>query len=300
MTLHRTAEVAAEGFTLLEAPRWHDGLLWMSDFFTNRVLRFDVSGGGELCAETVCVVDGQPSGLGFMPDGELRISSMLDRRLLSWDGNRLDVVADYSHLVSGPGNDLAIDSQGVAFVGNFGLDVDDPRKALPTSLLRIMPDGTVSVAAEDVLFPNGIVIDERAGLLFTAETYRSCITVWDYSDGELTNRRVWKQFSPDPGSYDIPTVTELISVVPDGLAQDAEGMLWVADAKGHGIGRVDAQGTVVEFVETGLSVYSAVLGGEDGRDLFLCCAPATETVDPSTGTMSALMRCRVDVPGPAT
>ncbi len=297
MTAQRVAEVAASGFTLLEGPRWHDGKLWTSDFFSHRVLRFDVTARGPLKPETVCVVDGQPSGLGFMPDGELRISSMLDCRLLAWDGKRLDVVADYSDLVTGPSNDVAIDSAGIALVGNFGLDPSNPSVALPTSLLRIMPDGAISVAADDVLFPNGIVIDERAGIVYLAETYRARITAWDYRAGELTDRRVWHQFSPDPGVYDIPTVTPLIDVVPDGLAQDAEGMLWVADAKGHGISRIDQHGTVVDFVETGLAVYAAVLGGADGRDLLMCCAPPVETFDASQESRSVLMRCRVDVPG---
>lgn len=297
MTLKRTAVVAADGFTLLEGPRWHDGTLWVSDFFSHRVLRFDVAGSAPLVPETVCVVDGQPSGLGFMPDGELRISSMLDRRLLAWDGQRLQEVADFSGLVTGPANDLAIDSAGISIVGNFGLNPHLAREALPTSLLRVMPNGDVSAVADDVVFPNGIVIDETAGVLYAAETYRSQITAWDYDSGALTNRRVWVSFSDDPGEYDIPNTTESLALLPDGIAQDAEGAMWVADAKGHGVSRVAADGTVLEFVETGLSVYAVALGGGDRTELFLCCAPPAESYDPSTTTRSVLMRCRVDIPG---
>jgi sugar lactone lactonase YvrE len=296
MTLQRTATLAAEGFTLLEAPRWHDGLLWTSDFYTHRVLRWDVAGTGTLEPETVCIVEGRPSGLGFMPDGELRISSMLDRRLLSWDGTRHEVVADYADLVTGPGNDLVIDSAGIAFVGNFGLNPADPDEALPTSLLRITPDGTVSVAAEDVLFPNGMVIDEGAGVLYAAETFRARITAWDYAGGELSNRRVWTAFGDDPGSYMIPAATAAVAAMPDGLAQDAEGMLWVADAKGHGASRIAPDGSVTEFVETGLSTYAVALGGERGDELFLCCAPPAESWNRLGSPRSVLMRCRVDVP----
>jgi sugar lactone lactonase YvrE len=295
MTVQRTAETVATGYTLLEGPRWRDGSLWVSDFFTHRVLRFTPAGGA-LEVQTVCVVDGQPSGLGFMPDGELRISSMLDRKLLGWDGRRLDVVADLSDYVTGPANDLAIDSAGRAFVGNFGLNPARSREALPTSLLRVDPDGTVSVAAQDVVFPNGIVIDEHEGRLYAAETYRSRITVWDLEEGVLSNRRVWAQFSEDPLSYDIPLTTVSLNLLPDGIAQDAEGHLWVADAKGHGATRVAPDGTIVEFVETGLSTYAVALGGEDGRDLYICCAPPAESFDPSRSERSVLMRCRVDVP----
>lgn len=297
MTIQRTAILAAEGFTLLESPRWHDGMLWCSDFYTHRVLRFDVSRPGPLQPETVCIVEGRPSGLGFMPDGELRISSMLDKRLLAWDGKRTDVVADLAGLVTGPMNDLAIDSAGIAIIGNFGLDPADDGIALPTSLLRITPDGTVSTVADDVVFPNGMVIDERAGVLYCVESFRARITAWDYDAGGLSNRRVWVAFDDDPGRYDVPAATESLSLVPDGIAQDAEGMIWVADAKGHGASRVAADGTVAEFVETGLSVYAVALGGEDRRDLFLCCAPPAETWNRLGTPRSVLMRCRVDVPG---
>jgi len=294
MTLTRTADVVAAGYTLLEGPRWHDGALWVSDFFSHRVLKFVPSQGGVEVA-TVCVVEGQPSGLGFMPDGELRISSMLDRRLLSWDGHKLQVVADLSGFVSGPANDLAIDSMGRAFVGNFGLNPARSREALPTSLLRVDPSGVVSVAAEDVVFPNGIVIDEAAGRLYTAETYRSRITVWDYTNGDLSHRRSWVEFSADPGAYDIPDTTVSLKVLPDGIAQDSEQQMWVADAKGHGVRRVASDGTTTEFVETGLSTYAVALGGDDGRDLYICCAPPAESFDPAREARSVLMRCRVDV-----
>jgi sugar lactone lactonase YvrE len=297
MTRQRTATVAAEGFTLLEGPRWHDGMLWTSDFYTHRVLRFDVTGTGPLEAETVCIVEGRPSGLGFMPDGELRISSMLDRRLLAWGGTRTEVVADFSDLVSGPMNDLVIDSAGIAIIGNFGLDPADENIALPTSLLRVTPGGTVSTAADDVLFPNGMVIDERAGVLYAVESFRARITAWDYAAGELSNRRVWVAFDDDPGSYDIPAATDSLALVPDGIAQDAEGMIWVADAKGRGASRVAPDGTVVEFVETGLSVYAVALGGADRSELFLCCAPRAETWNRLGRPRSVLMRCPVDVPG---
>lgn len=298
MTAQRSAELVADGFTLLEGPRWHDGSLWVSDFFSHRVLRFDVTGKLPLSATTVCVVPGQPSGLGFTPEGQLRISSMTTREVLAWNGESLNVVADLSALVTGPLNDMAIDSAGIMFVGNFGLDPQRPREALPTSLLRIDPDGTVTVAADDVVFPNGIVIDEAAGTLYVAETYRSRITVFDYDRGTLSNRRVWCEFSHDPGQYDIPDVTPRLAVIPDGLCQDAEGALWVADAKGHGASRITDDGTVLEFVDTGdFSAYAVVLGGADRTELFLCCAPPVETFDPTSSNLSVLMRCNVDVPG---
>lgn len=300
--LVRRARPVADGFTLLEAPRWHDGELWASDFFSRRVLRFAVSGSVVGRVETVCEVPGRPSGLGFMPGGALRISSMDDCRLLEWSGARLDEVAAFGDLVTGPANDLAIDGSGTAIIGNFGVDPAAPLMASPTRLVRVDAAGAVSIAADDLIFPNGIVIDEAHGVLYVAETYRHRITAFDYDGATLTNRRVWHEFEPDPhphdaGPYDILALTDAGNTIVDGLARDAEGAIWAANASGAAQRVLD--GRVVEVIDTeGLGTYSLVLGGADGRDLYLCCAPPVETWDPRTSARSVLYHTRVEVPAP--
>ena len=85
------------------------------------------------------------------------------------------------------------------------------------------------------------------------------------------------------------------------MALDAEGMLWVADAKGRGASRVRQGGEVVDYVDTGdLSVYAVALGGADRRTLYLCCAPPHRTFDPSASRSSVLLACQVRVPGAGT
>lgn len=282
------------GLTLPEAPRWHDGSLWFSDFFTHRVLRYDPA---RHAISTVCTLQGRPSGLGFMPDGQLRIVSMDDCRLLSWTGSDLEVVADFSEIVPGPANDMVVTRSGHAYIGNFGLKTTFPQVAVPTRLLRISPDGDIDIAAEDVVFPNGIVVDEDNATLYVAETYRCRISEFHISSDGLTERRVWHAFAPDPGVYDISNITNKLPIIPDGITMDADHCLWIADAKGHGIGRWDQNGELLEFVTTdNLSVYSAVLGGSDGRDLFLTCALPVETCDPSKTVAGAILSARVAVP----
>src|SRR5947199_8839190 len=63
----------ASGYTFLEAPRWHQGHLCVSDFFKRRVLKLDLEG----YAEVMAAVDGMPSGLGFMPDGTALVVSQM-------------------------------------------------------------------------------------------------------------------------------------------------------------------------------------------------------------------------------
>lgn len=292
MTTIAATTVVAGGLSITEAPRWHDDALWFSDFFTRRVLRLEPDGELTLVAE----VPGRPSGLGFMPDGTPRVVSMDDRALYAIVRGQLELVARFDHLVTGPANDMAIDSHGTCYIGNFGVSPSDPDLALPTSLIRVTPEGRVDTVVDDLIFPNGIVVDERRGLLVVVETYRCRLTAFTLAGDDLVDRRVWAEFAPDPGSYSIRGVTPQLPQVPDGLALDGDGAMWLADAKGHGARRVLPGGEVTDFVDTGdLAAYSLTLGGADGRDLFLTCAPPVETVDPVTTRRGAIMHARVEI-----
>lgn len=292
MTTTKATTLLTGGLSVTEAPRWHDGALWFSDFFTRRVLRLEPDGELTLVAE----VPGRPSGLGFMPDGSPRVVSMDECALYGIVNGGLELFARFDHLVTGPANDMAIDSRGTCYIGNFGVDPTDPDVALPTSLIRVTPDGRVDAVADDLVFPNGIVIDERRHMLVVVETYRCRLTAFTLSGDELVDRRVWAEFAPDPGAYDIPEVTPHLPQVPDGLVLDSSGAMWLADAKGHGARRVLAGGEVTDFVDTGdLAAYSVTLGGPDGRDLYLTCAPPVETVDPLTTRRGAILHARVEI-----
>jgi sugar lactone lactonase YvrE len=61
-----------------EGVRWHEDAWWVSDIFGGKVLR--ISQDGE--ATTVAEVEHWPTGLGWLPDGDLLIVSLKDRRLL--------------------------------------------------------------------------------------------------------------------------------------------------------------------------------------------------------------------------
>lgn len=288
-------DIVAEGFSFLEGPRWRDGRLYVSDFYSHRVLAIDDAG----MVQTVCEVPHQPSGLGFTPHGELLVVSMLDRRLLKLTGTGLDVVADLSAFALGPANDMVVDRHGRAYIGNFGA-AGENGDLEPSCLVRVDPDGSVAVAADDLVFPNGAVIAESGDRFIVSETFASRLTEFDIgSDGTLRQRRVWADFTDVDGRAVSTARSEPgTPVLPDGLALDAEGAVWVADAKGSGALRVRRGGTVLDGIDTGgLSVFAVTLGGHDRRTLYLCAAPPLQTEDPSQTTNSVLLRCRVDVPG---
>lgn len=288
----RSVRTIATGFSFLESPRWHDERLYVSDFYTSYVYAFTEDG----ACEHVCRVPGQPSGLGFSPEGELLVVSRFEKTLLRRRGGGLEVVAE---LVDAPGllNDMVVDALGRAYVGAC-VAPDDAGNAPATEVLRVEADGAVSVAAGDLVFPNGLVITPD-GTLFVSETFSHRISAFDVdSDGGLSGRRVWKDFAAPGSVLSTSRVAPGAPALPDGLALDAEGALWVADAYGSGALRLARDGAVLETVSTGdSSVYAVALGGADRRTLFLCVSAPLGVEDPETTRNSALLACEVDVAG---
>jgi sugar lactone lactonase YvrE len=254
-----TTETLLDGLAFPEGPRWHDGRLWFSDQHTGRVVALSVDG----MAETIVEVPNGPSGLGWLPDGQLLVVSMRDRRLLRFDGSSLHKVADLSALAPFHCNDMVVDAFGRAYVGNFGFDLDGGGAFAPTVLIRVEPDGTTAVAADDLSFPNGAVITPDGTTLIIGETFGGRLTAFAVRpDGSLTDRRVW---------------AEVAGMVPDGCCLDADGAIWVADPVGRHVVRVVEGGAVTDTVTIAApnSAYACALGGPDRSTLFVCTAPTS-------------------------
>ncbi len=290
----RRATVVASGFSFLEGPRWHDGRLYVSDFYTHRVLAIDERGS----VSPICEIPGQPSGLGFAPDGSLLVVSMKDRRLLRLRGSRTEEVADLSGLTDSLCNDMLVDPSGYAYVGNFGWDAAPDAPVRTTSLFGVDASGAARRVADDLIFPNGMALTPDGRTLLVAETFASRITAFDVSaPGVLENRRVWASFAPSPHA----TVREAVNravPLPDGIALDADGALWIGDAAGQAALRIGAGGTVLERIDTSpLAVFAVALGGADRRTLYMCASPPLLSNDPAVEHQAVLLACRVDVPG---
>ena len=241
-------ETLLEGGAFFESPRWHDGRWWFSDFFRGVV----VADGEEIVR-----VPGMPSGLGWLPDGTLLIVSMRDRRVLRLRDNVLELHADLSHLCDWHANDMVVAPDGSAYVGNFGFDLgnEEPR---PTGLVHVDADGSAQRVAEDLMFPNGILLHD--GTLIVGETYAARLTEFSVEpDGALSDRRT---FAAVPG------------MAPDGCALDADGCVWFADALSNRCIRVARGGEIADVVsvDDGLRCFACMLGGDDGLTLAICAA----------------------------
>jgi sugar lactone lactonase YvrE len=207
----------------------------------------------------------------------------------------LGEVADLSAYAPADCNDMYVDATGRAYIGNFGSDLaTDPVRATP--LVRVDPDGTVTVSADHLVFPNGTVGTPQ-GTLLIAETFAYRVSEFDVgADGRLKNRRVWASFRDAP-AHDMDEILATDDLAPDGICLDAEGALWVADATGAGAHRVLAGGEIVESIELdGLTAFALALGGEDGHTLYLCAGPPLGRVDPKSGRYGSVLSTRVRVP----
>ena len=250
-----------------EGPRWHEGRLWFSDFYAHAVK--SINEAGEM--RTELEMDDQPSGLGWLPDGRLLVVAMKERALKRLDPTGLVLHADISELTAHLCNDMVVDAQGNAWVGNFGFDLDADLRARGmeifddhplANLVRVDADGSVHLAAEGMHFPNGSVISQDVSTLIVAETLAGCLTAFTINaDNSLTNRRVW---------------ADLEGIAPDGICLNENNQVWVANAVAPEVLLVAEGGEILERVKTSQNCYACMLGGQDGKTLFAITAESSD------------------------
>jgi sugar lactone lactonase YvrE len=285
-----------DGGAFFEGPRWHEGRWWVSDFYRRQVSTVDADGREERVLE----VPEQPSGLGWMPDGSLLVVSRKDVKLLrrTPDGE-VSEHADLSEHATGHLNDMVVDGQGRAFVGNFGFDLMAGADPAPTVLVRVDPDGAVTPVADELWFPNGTVITPDGGTLIVGETVAARYTAFTIAaDGSLTDRRAWGQMAGFPDLSSMQTALATLQFAPDGCALDAEDHIWSADALGRRVARLAPGGEIVEEIPMpeGLGAFACMLGGDDGRTLLICAAPDFAEEMRTAAREGVLFTTRADVP----
>jgi len=277
-TLH-SPEVLLDGLFFPEGPRWHDGALWFSDMHGHWVTTVGLDGR----AHRIVEVPAAPSGLGWLPDGRLLVVSMEDRRLLRLDPDGLTEVADLSRFATFHCNDMVVDAQGRAYVGNFGFDLYAGVPHVATVITLVLPNGEMRIAAEGLQFPNGTVITPDGKTLIVGESFGPRLTAFDVAgDGSLSNRREW---------------APMHSAVPDGICLDAEGAIWVASPISAEVLRIVEGGTVTHRVPVSKEAFACMLGGPQRRHLFICTATSGDPRVCRERRDGRIEVIEVDVPG---
>jgi sugar lactone lactonase YvrE len=240
------------GLVIGESPRWHGGRLWFANWGTDEIVAVDLEGEAEVAARG-------PGGLGWsidwLPDGRLLVTGPGLMRIEP-DGSMVPH-ADMSGLGVDGFNEIVVDGRGNVYV-NGGVDFTPGEGDPPGIIALVTPDGSVRRVADRIAFPNGMVVTPDGSTLIVAESFARRLSAFDIADdGSLSNRRVWAD-----------------GVGPDGICMDAEGAIWT-DAGEFGdnvVGRVREGGEVLERVRLDMPCFACMLGGEDGRTLFMLTA----------------------------
>lgn len=262
-----------------EGARWHDDQLWFSDMHTGQVFRSDPAARR---LQEVAVVDDQPSGLGWLPDGSLLISCMLGRKVSRLHPEAgVSVFADVSSLTDAPVNDLVTDGTGRTFLGGFGYDLYADAPQRPGPIFRIDADGTPALVEDDMVFPNGSVFLPGTSTLVVAETWAARLTAFDVDDaGALVDKRVWAE---------LPA-----GATPDGICVDSAGGVWVSSITTSQFLRVEAGGRVTRTITVeGRCATDCVLGG---TTLFLLTSNSWQPSE-TTSREGRIEAVEVEVPG---
>ncbi len=243
------------GIVFGESPRWHDDRLWFADWGAQEIIAVDLGGHSEVQAR----VDfpSFPMSIDWLPDGRLLIVSARDGRLLRRepDGS-LATHADLSGLaeLGLPWNEIVVDGRGNAYVNNVGFDFPGGEFG-PGTIALLSSDGSARQVADGIAFPNGMAVTADNATLIVAESYASKLTAFVIAaDGSLGNRRMWADL---PGDH------------PDGICLDAGGAVWYADVGNRHCVRVAEGGEVLQTIELDRGCFACMLGGEDGRTLFI-------------------------------
>jgi sugar lactone lactonase YvrE len=258
-----------------ESPRWHDDRLWFSDWGAQEVLAVDLEG----AREVIVHIPSFPFSIDWLPGGRLLVVSSSDRRLLRRepDGS-LVTHADLRGISDLPWNEIVVEGRGNIYLNNIGFDMMAGEEPGPGIVALAAADGTVRQVADDVLFPNGMVVTPDNSTLILAESHGQRLTAFDIGgDGDLSNRRVW---------------ADLDGGAPDGICLDAEGAVWFGDVPNKRCVRVREGGQVLQTIELDRGCFACMLGGPDGTTLFMMVAdwrgPAAVADEARTGRVLTL------------
>ena len=246
-----------------ESPRWHDGRLWFCNWGFGEVIALDLDGSSELMARIPTTI---PFSIDWLPDGRLLVVSGQEALLLRQepDGS-LVTHADLTGLDS-VFNEIVVDGRGSAYV-NGG------------TIALVTADGSARQVADGLAFGNGMAVTPDNATLIVAESHGNRLTAFDIAaDGGLSGRRVWAGLGRG---------------VPDGICIDADGAVWYADVPNRRCVRVREGGEVLQTIDLDRGGFACMLGGEDGRTLFMVAAEwrgmeaAAEVMQEKTGQVLA-------------
>ncbi|XP_048249914.1 regucalcin-like isoform X1 [Haliotis rufescens] len=259
-----------------EGPHWDDTTqcLYYVDYFVDVAHRYNPATGQDsrlnLGDSVVSVIIPRQKG-GFV------VSQKTDLGLVdSWESGKVTsiakVEADANML-----NDGKVDASGRLWIGSefCGKDIPDLNKwpKHQGSLYSLDSDGSVTKHISNISIGNGMDWNEDNSIMYFVDSIPRQVWAFDFdiTAGAISNKRIVTDFSR---FSDIPDLA-----VPDGMAIDTEGKLWVAAYEGGKVLRIDpTTGNVIRTVKFPCEkITSLCFGGKDFTDLYVTSSSLTLT-----------------------
>ncbi len=240
------------GLAIGESPRWHAGRLWFCNWGMQEVMAVSLDGKSEVIVHVPTIV---PFCIDWLPDGRLLVVSGREGLVLRREPDGSLVTHADLHSLSGKiWNEIVVDGRGNIYV-NGG----DPLSQSGLGIIALIArDGSARQVADNIAFPNGMVVTPDNSTLIIAESYGKKLTAFDIAaDGSLANLRVW---------------ADLGDGAPDGICLDAEGAVWYADVPNKRCVRVREGGQVLQTINLDRGCFGCMLGGADRKTMFMMAA----------------------------
>ena len=254
------AEKITEGLVFGEGIRWARDAIVLSDMIGRRVVQVDPAS-GEI--QTLLEVENQPNGLVCMDDGAILVLSMFDRKILRLQDGDVEVYADLAEVTTGYLGDVVMSSDGSLYVDDIGSRVfhgEPPGKS--GRLVRVAPDGEISLPLENLSFPNGVTISADGRRLYLVETMAKLET--------LSSAINVYEIDPDGQLAEGKRLPELPGKLFDGMSMDDEDGLWPCAPNAHEVLRLDRNGDITHRIAMpGFDPISCTIGGPDGRTMYI-------------------------------
>jgi len=276
------AEVAARG-----ASQLGEGPLW--DHRSGRLWWLDIEGARLHCLEgteaSMIALDRSITSIGLAPGGRLIASSRAAIGSLDPGTGRFEVLSELGPLDRDVRcNDGAVDPWGTYWVGTMS---ETNREGAGS--LYALGGRRLRHEASGLTVSNGIAWSLDRSVMYVVYTPSGAVLAAAVSPDGLEGRRL------------MPVInTGAVTGVPDGLALDSEGNLWIAFWGGGCVCAFDPSGRLLERVEVRARyVTSCCFGGEDFSALFITTAQYGLTshevaAEPDAGS---LLHCDVGVRG---
>ncbi len=274
LPLARTTQLM-DGIILGESPRWHDNKLWFADWIGEKLYTLDDTGHHEVAAEIASL----PFSIDWLPDGRLLVVNAREKQLqVQQPDGSFTTFADLSQLSDYGSNEIVVAPSGNIYVNNINFDFPGG-EFRPGFIALITPDGESRRVAENLAFPNGMAITPDGKTLICAESFNGNLTAYDIAaNGDLENPRLWAKLDGQGA---------------DGICMDAEGCVWASSGP-HCV-RVKEGGEILDEVVVDRMCFAVMLGGPDGRTLYIVANEWTGSINVETPT-GRIYAARVDVP----